>query len=1351
MTADNARSRSVEHRRFVRVPINLDALVAIGSGAPISCTIRDFCLGGMFVSCDPRAYTSLSPPVPAVLYFALIVGAERRDHSLRLTVVRKVSNGFGAAFDNPDPAALDLLTKLAAPNGMPPSPQPGSSGEHRDLPPQYPRIVTQLTDLVKSEITELCARFLDRVDEALFAAARDAGSNLEETRFLDGQREMRRLRDRVRTEVLSLVERALAGLENPFADRGRRVDALELSDLSLVELDEFEEFLLVSKVVSELEPELQEPLAALRRRFSFLANRELDVDSIPIGPAVLCYAIAESLRGTESGLEVIARIYGALRSEMSGSLSRLYAAVNGFFVAEGVLPVIEPENRTVGFAQSHLGDVGVPAEGPTGADRDAPEVVRDGTRVGSTPDRFGAISALAARGLVQAPPAMPQGYVQAAPPAMPPVYVQAAPPAMPPGYVQAAAPAMPPGYVQAAAPAMPPGYVQAAAPAMPPGYVQAAAPAMPPGYVQAAAPAMPPGYTQAVPFPPSTVQAAPIPTEPMETAASPSQPGARPNGDSYALPDGWCALSNSHSAPDMQQILRTVRTQMALRRHLDAAPLGAELEPGGCAHGDNGLAEVLRGLRHIQRSAASASQLEYLDPDDLKARIAGALSADTSAAKPVDGEASQIVELVAHLFHALLQDPLIAPGAKAQLSRLQPLVHRAALGDSEFFSANDHPIRELIGRLGRFGDGPGEAHRRLGTRVERLIAKANLEYEDDAEVCRPIVHELDRVLADQAQEYGRQVGTLLASSGALESVPETRPDTTLDGTGKPGKSSDLPDKWNKWLDRSRALEVGRRVQVSTRPEDSRTMSLVWKHADNRVFAFADALAKRASLLSLPQVAVLLQRGIFKILDADYEERALERAMLGAVDRLHAQVESQATRDPLTGFLNGHAFVDRLGQELGNPKGSALPSSVLCHIAIENLKQVSDAHGISTANALIKAFAEALSASVRDNDPIFARLGGSELGVFWPTGGIDSAYRQMQCALGELRMVSVDPAAPAHRTECRRVPVPLDVADELAETPSDGPQPSPFDAADTLVRRIAADFVIGLCESGDPNAQLVETLLAGAKDACADARREGIGSIRIGGSQQTLRHQFARMIAYAGEALARDALTLSGQRVYSLSNDDLPPALHVAIGACDLSGNAIPTRIFMRALARCENARAIDLWAFKRTLQWLLDREAEADRFALAIVPLSAASLRDERLSDRIVAELMQIPVAPGKICFEIPDREVADNRVAIRELVDSLKVVGCRFVLDEFGSGHNSYDYIKEIDVDYVTVKSAFVKNAPHSRTDLAMAKSINELAHFAGKKTLAKQESGADLANTMREIGIDFLYDLTERIAIGS
>jgi EAL domain-containing protein (putative c-di-GMP-specific phosphodiesterase class I) len=155
---------------------------------------------------------------------------------------------------------------------------------------------------------------------------------------------------------------------------------------------------------------------------------------------------------------------------------------------------------------------------------------------------------------------------------------------------------------------------------------------------------------------------------------------------------------------------------------------------------------------------------------------------------------------------------------------------------------------------------------------------------------------------------------------------------------------------------------------------------------------------------------------------------------------------------------------------------------------------------------------------------------------------------------------------------------------------------------------------------------------------------------------------------------------------------------------------------------------------------------ELERYAVVFVPLSPASMKNENLPHLIMSEFMQVPVPPGKICFAIPDRDVVDNVTEAGELVSTLKEFGCRFVLDEFGSGHDNYEYLKRLDVDYVTIKSTFVADARKDPKDFAMAKSINELVHFMGKKSIAKQERGADLADTLREIGVDFLYHLTEQ-----
>jgi diguanylate cyclase (GGDEF)-like protein len=468
----------------------------------------------------------------------------------------------------------------------------------------------------------------------------------------------------------------------------------------------------------------------------------------------------------------------------------------------------------------------------------------------------------------------------------------------------------------------------------------------------------------------------------------------------------------------------------------------------------------------------------------------------------------------------------------------------------------------------------------------------------------------------------------------------------------------------------------------------------------------------------------LRRGIIRPLDADAGDRAIDRAMFGVVDHLHGEVEAQATRDLLTGFLARRFFVDAVDAALAGVE-PASKAAVCCQLSIENLKQINDDFGTETGDGLLAMCAAAVEQALRGKDVLFGRLGGAELGVFWPAGGVQAAYKKLQAALPKLTSVTLKLDDDDDDT------VELAVVDTMRSA--------------RTARAVQAEIVIGVTATDDSMIQ-ADGLLGAAREACDSARTMGAGSIYVAGSESEQRRVLEQMVSYANKALERGSLILLGQRVTSLVDAALPPALHVAISARDRADKPIPSHLFAPAMARVSNAADIDLWGFRQTLAWMQAHEEEVEAYALVIVPLSSASMKNEDLPQRIMGEFMESPVPPGKICFEIPDRDAVENLSEVAELVNTMKEFGCRFVLDEFGSGHQNYDYIKRIAVDYVTVKTAFVNEAQKNPKDFAMAKSINELVHFMGKKTMPKQERGAHTAATMREIGIDFLYDLTER-----
>ena len=473
-----------------------------------------------------------------------------------------------------------------------------------------------------------------------------------------------------------------------------------------------------------------------------------------------------------------------------------------------------------------------------------------------------------------------------------------------------------------------------------------------------------------------------------------------------------------YAPPTPQQAYSTAQTQLALRRQI-VPDQAPNLSGTVGQRGDYSQAQIVNGLSDIQQAFADTANPEILDVDALKQRITDALISDGAPEKMVGGEANDAIEVVANLFSSLLHDALLTKGAKSHLTRLQPSVHKAAIIDSNFFETANHPVRQVINRIAQVRDGKSEEDRR-----------------------------------DHSFE---------ATEGSLE-------------------RSDFPEEWSKWLDKSKQLEVGERMLMNATSANPLLVKLVWKEERNSLFVFVDDRGNRASTLTLEQVAMYLRRGVLKSLEQDEEEPAMERAMFGVVDRFHSQVEDHATRDPLTGFLHKKFFVEEIDALLPEAETAAAKNAVLAQISIENLKQINDEFGAAAGDALIKAVGEALSEAIRGKDLVFGRLGGAELGVYWPSSGLQTTYKKLQSQIDKLTSVSVT------------------IDDDSEEELSDAADTAD---AETVVRPVSPEIVIGLTGAEDGLAQ-AEGLLSAAVEACESAREMGTGSIYVAGSESRQR-------------------------------------------------------------------------------------------------------------------------------------------------------------------------------------------------------------------------------------------------------
>jgi EAL domain-containing protein (putative c-di-GMP-specific phosphodiesterase class I) len=110
-----------------------------------------------------------------------------------------------------------------------------------------------------------------------------------------------------------------------------------------------------------------------------------------------------------------------------------------------------------------------------------------------------------------------------------------------------------------------------------------------------------------------------------------------------------------------------------------------------------------------------------------------------------------------------------------------------------------------------------------------------------------------------------------------------------------------------------------------------------------------------------------------------------------------------------------------------------------------------------------------------------------------------------------------------------------------------------------------------------------------------------------------------------------------------------------------------------------------------------------------------------------------------KLCFEVTETAAISDIVHASRFIGTLKARGCHFALDDFGSGFSSFAYLKNLPVDFVKIDGSFVREIAHDSIDLAMVRSINEIGHVMGKKTIAEFVEDRRILEVLRTVGVDY------------
>jgi EAL domain-containing protein (putative c-di-GMP-specific phosphodiesterase class I) len=190
---------------------------------------------------------------------------------------------------------------------------------------------------------------------------------------------------------------------------------------------------------------------------------------------------------------------------------------------------------------------------------------------------------------------------------------------------------------------------------------------------------------------------------------------------------------------------------------------------------------------------------------------------------------------------------------------------------------------------------------------------------------------------------------------------------------------------------------------------------------------------------------------------------------------------------------------------------------------------------------------------------------------------------------------------------------------------------------------------------------------------------------------------------------------------------------------DENGDLVGPNQFIPAAERYNLMSTLDRWVIHEALSELADRSEDGDAKYTLAINLSGTSLSEDRFLDFVIDELKQQKLPKGAICFEITETAAISNLARVVHFMQALKKLGCKFSLDDFGSGLSSFTYLKNLPVDYVKIDGQFISNVAEDNVDESMVKAIHEVGSAMGIETIAERVETRKVLDKLGSIGVEF------------
>ncbi|XPV67409.1 MAG: putative bifunctional diguanylate cyclase/phosphodiesterase [Halarcobacter sp.] len=460
---------------------------------------------------------------------------------------------------------------------------------------------------------------------------------------------------------------------------------------------------------------------------------------------------------------------------------------------------------------------------------------------------------------------------------------------------------------------------------------------------------------------------------------------------------------------------------------------------------------------------------------------------------------------------------------------------------------------------------------------------------------------------------------------------------------------------------------------------------------------------KSLLLDSPKIGGIVGLGIQSKLNKDSIQSIVIDSILTtllnlvgsikAINKYTENLEFYATRDPLTGLFSQRVFRDLVEYEIKRAGRHEYKFGLLV-IDCDNFKPINDTYGHSFGDEFLKAFADVLTSSKRDED-ILSRYGGDEFTVILPESNEQETYTVANRILRNVENLKLN--AP-DGTKCN-----MTVSIGIAVFPDHSKESKElFNIADAMMY---------------------------------EAKNEGKNSIRFPNEAEI-------------EEIHRDSEDKSMIVLDAIRNENIiphfQPIVDVKTGVCEINELLMRIEIDDEILPAGRFIETAESLGIVHKMDYIVIEKAfekikETNYKGLLFVNLSPKALIIGEFINKIVNLTNIYEIDKSQIVFEITERETVKSFSLLEKFVQNLKLEGFSFAIDDFGSGFSSFHYIKRFPIDYIKIDGDFIVNIHKDEKDYAFVKSIVALAKDLNVKTIAEFVENEEILKFLKDIDINF------------